>query len=217
MCPLKLCQNVLASDVAVEVAELVSVEVVVELNKVVRTDEFLELASLGTAVVAELVPEFDAAEVVDLLVDVAAMYVTVEVDQLVAVEVAVEHNEGGPSDKILEVVDPSTVVVAELVLEVDLLEVAEVLANRVAAGVAMEMDELIRVEVAVEHSEGGPTDTILEGVDLITFVVEPLAKVVAVNLAAEGAKSWIRLKWHLKSTRLCQLTNSGTLRTWLHL
>ena len=215
---MKLYQNVLASDVAVEVAELVSVEVVVELNKVVRTDEFLELASLGTAVVAELVPEFDAAEVVDLLVDVAAMYVTVEVDQLVAVEVAVEHNEGGPSDKILEVVDPSTVVVAELVLEVDLLEVAEVLANRVAAGVAMEMDELIRVEVAVEHSEGGPTDTILEGVDLITFVVaEPLAKVVAVNLAAEGAKSWIRLKWHLKSTRLCQLTNSGTLRTWLHL
>ena len=115
MCQLKLYQNVLASDVAVEVAELVSVEVVVELNKVVRTDEFLELASLGTAVVAELVPEFDAAEVVDLLVDVAAMYVTVEVDQLVAVEVAVEHNEGGPTDKILEVVDPSTIVVAELV------------------------------------------------------------------------------------------------------
>ena len=115
MCPLKLCQNVLASDVAVEVAELVSVEVVVELNKVVRTDEFLELASLGTVVVAELVPEFDAAEVVDLLVDVVAMYVTVEVDQLVAVEVAVEHNEGGPTDKILEVVDPSTIVVAELV------------------------------------------------------------------------------------------------------
>jgi hypothetical protein len=115
MCPLKLCQNVLASDVAVEVAELVSVEVVVELKKVVRTNEFLELASLGTVVVAELVPEFDAAEVVDLLVDVVAMYVTVEVDQLVAVEVAVEHNEGGPTDKILEVVDPSTIVVAELV------------------------------------------------------------------------------------------------------
>ena len=45
------------------------------------------------------------------------MKVTVKMADVFAVEVTVEHNKGRPIDKNLAVVDPSTIVVAELVPE----------------------------------------------------------------------------------------------------
>ena len=58
--------------------------------------------------------------------------------------------------------NPSTIVVAELVPEVDL------------GDVVMGVDQLVSVEVAVEHKKGTPTDTILKGVNTCTIVVAEL-------------------------------------------
>ena len=51
---------------------------------------------------------------------------------------AVNHNKARPTDKVAEVVDPFTVVVAELVPEIDRREVAELFANLEVADVVME-------------------------------------------------------------------------------
>ena len=59
--------------------------------------------------------------------------------ELDLVEVAVEHNVVVRVDEFLESADVVTLVVAKLVSEADLLEVAELLADRVAADVAMEV------------------------------------------------------------------------------
>ena len=91
------------------------------------TDEVLTVAHLAAVVVAVLVPEVELVQVTELIADVVAMEVTEEMVELFAVEVAVEHNEGRPPDKIVEVVGPSTIMVAELVPEVDLVDVSDYL------------------------------------------------------------------------------------------
>ena len=91
------------------------------------TDEVLTVAHLVAVVVAVLVPEVELVYVTELIADVVAMEVTVAVAEMFAVEEAVEHNEGRPPDKIVEVVDPSTIVAAELVQEVDLVDVSDYL------------------------------------------------------------------------------------------
>ena len=62
-----------------------------------------------------------------------------KVAELDLVEVAVEHSVVVRVDEFLESADVVTLVVAKLVSEADLLEVAELLADRVAADVAMEV------------------------------------------------------------------------------
>ena len=62
-----------------------------------------------------------------------------KVAELDLVEVAVEHNVVVRVDEFLESADVVTLVVAKLVSEADLLEVAELLADCVAADVAMEV------------------------------------------------------------------------------
>ena len=62
-----------------------------------------------------------------------------KVAELDLVEVAVEHNVVVRVDEFLESADVVTLVVAKLVSEADLLEVAELLADFVAADVAMEV------------------------------------------------------------------------------
>ena len=93
----------------------------------VPTDEVLTVAHLAAVVVAVLVPEVELVYVTELIADVVAMEVTVAVAEMFAVEEAVEHNEGRPPDKIAEVVDPSTIVAAALVQEVDLVDVSDYL------------------------------------------------------------------------------------------
>ena len=89
--------------------------------------------------VAELVPEVDRFEVSDEIpANRVAADVELEVDELFTVDMAVEDNKGGPTNKIVLVVGPFTIVVAEL------------FANRVAADVVRAV-----VEVAVEHDKAG--------------------------------------------------------------
>ena len=74
-----------------------------------------------------------------------------------------------PLGQTVAVVDQCTIVVAVLVPEVDPVDIADLFANRVGANVVLAV-----VEVAVEHSKGTPTDTILKGVNTCTIVVAEL-------------------------------------------
>ena len=84
---------------------------------------------------------------------------------------------------------PCTIVVAELVPEVNQVNIADLFANRVAADLVMAV-----VEVAVKNNRDVLTDTILAVVHPCTFVVAGLVPIgveelVSVEVAVEHNKS----------------------------
>ena len=104
-------------------------------------------------------------------VDIADLFANrVAADLVMAVfEVAVVYNRDAITDTILAVVDPSTFVVAELVPEVNQVDIADLFANRVAADLVLAV-----VEVAVEYDRDVITDKILAVVHPCTIVVAEL-------------------------------------------
>ena len=61
-------------------------------------------------------------EISALLANRVVADVVMKVDELLSVEVLVEPNKGGPTDKIVKVVDLATIVVAELFPKVERLK-----------------------------------------------------------------------------------------------
>jgi len=100
---------------------------------------------------------------------VVAGLVPIGVAELLSVEVAVVHNKSRQTNTLLAVADRSTIVVAELVPEVDRVDIADLFANRVAADLVMAV-----VENAVVYNRDAITDTILADVDPCTIVVAEL-------------------------------------------
>ena len=126
------CTFVVAGLVPIGVEELVSVEVAVEHNKSRQTNTVLAVVDGSTIVVAELVPEVNQVDIADLFANrVAADLV------LAVVEVAVEYDRDVITDKILAVVHPCTIVVAELVPEFNQVDSTDLFANHVVADVVM--------------------------------------------------------------------------------
>ena len=101
-----------------------------------------------------LVAENDKVELACLLIGVLAVErlvdAAMEVNKQVPVEVAHGRYQLEPAGGFLEGVDPTTVVVAELVNDpkVVLVKAAELVVDDVTVDVAAEVDELTTVEVA---------------------------------------------------------------------
>ena len=99
--------------------------------------KILEVLDPSTILVSEHVPDVDRRNVSEVFAN------RVVADGVMAVvSMAVIHNKDRPTDTILGIDHPSTIVFAELVLEVDLVRAAELFANRRAAEVVMEVDKL---------------------------------------------------------------------------
>ena len=81
------------------------------------------------------------------------------------------------TDTILAFVHPCTIMVAELVPEVDPFDIADLFVNRVATDLVMAV-----VEVAVEYNRDVLTDTILAVGDPRTIVVAELVPMGVVEL-----------------------------------
>jgi len=103
-------------DVAMDVNKLVPVEVAHGLYQLEPAGGFLESVDPNTVVVAELDPKVVLVKATELLVDDVTVDVAAEVDQLTTVEVA-----GNLADlcRLTNVADLGTVVVADVVLEVE--------------------------------------------------------------------------------------------------
>ena len=103
-------------DVAMEVNKLVPVEVAHGLYQLEPAGEFLEGVDPNTVVVAELDPKVVLVKAAELLDDDVTVDVAAEMDQLATVEVA-----GNLADlcRLTNVADLGTVVVADVVLEVE--------------------------------------------------------------------------------------------------
>ena len=118
----------------------------------------------STIVIAEPDPEVEPVDIADIFVN------RVAADLVMAVfEVAVVYNRDAITDTILADVDPCTIVVAELVPEVNQVDIADLFANRVAADLAM-----AGFEVPVEYDRDVITDKILAVVHPCTIVVAEL-------------------------------------------
>ena len=137
-----------------EADKVVLVNVVDEHKEVAPDDKFVELADQITFEVALLVAENDKVEVACLRIDVLAVEslvdVTMDVNKLVPVKVAHGPNLLEPAGGFLEGVDPTTVVVAELVNDpkVVLDKAAELLVDDVTVDLAAVVEQLTTVEVA---------------------------------------------------------------------
>jgi len=99
-----------------KVNKLVPVKVAHEHNQLEPADRFLESVDPNTVVVAERDPKVVLVKATELLVDDVTVDVAAEVDQLTTVEVA-----GNLADfcRLTNVADLGTVVVADVVLEVE--------------------------------------------------------------------------------------------------
>ena len=111
-------------DVTMDVNKQVRVEVAYGLYQLEPTGGFLEGVDLNTVVVAELVndPKVVLVKAAELVVDdvtVDAVDVAAEVDKLSTVESVRQHRRLLPTDKCIEVVVLGTVVVGDVVLEVE--------------------------------------------------------------------------------------------------
>ena len=143
--------------VVTEADKVVLVKVADEHKEVDPDDKCVELAGQITFEVALLVAENDKVEVACLHIDVLAVErlvdAAMEVNKQVPVEVAHGRYQLEPAGGFLEGVDPTTVVVAELVNDpkVVLVKAAELVVDDVtvdAVDVAAEVDKLTTVEVA---------------------------------------------------------------------
>ena len=124
-----------------------------------------------------------------------------EAGKLLTVEVVVEHSKGRQTTKFAKVVNPSSIVVAGRVPEVDRCEAAGLRANLVVADVVIEVGELLTVKVMVERSKSRPTAKIAKVVGPSSIVVaerapkvgrcevaQLLAKLVVADVVMEAGK-----------------------------
>ena len=96
------------------------------------TDTILAFVHSCTIMVAELVLECNQVDIADLSVNRVAADLVMAV-----VEVPVEYDRDVITDKILAVVHPCTIVVAELVPEFNQVDSTDLFANHVVADVVM--------------------------------------------------------------------------------